>query len=110
MSCRRLSERQLEILNYNFQDQVSFFKGAFSFDFNNGDSHSVVLSDVGGHWAGEAIGKLASAGVLAGYGDGTFKPNKTISREEMVIILSRIVKRKHDSGTVPIDHRQSAWI
>jgi hypothetical protein len=56
-----------------------------------GASKSVALNDVGSHWAKDAINKLASAGVLAGYGDGTFKPNKTISREDMVMILSRIV-------------------
>ncbi|WP_440603103.1 S-layer homology domain-containing protein [Bacillus sp. GB_SG_008] len=39
----------------------------------------------------DAIEKLASAGVITGYDDRTFKPNKTINREKMVIILSRIV-------------------
>ncbi|MCJ8011506.1 S-layer homology domain-containing protein [Paenibacillus sp. KQZ6P-2] len=51
----------------------------------------VELSDIQSHWAKDAINNLASAGVINGYGDGSFKPNKTISREEMVIILSRIV-------------------
>ncbi|CAG9611665.1 S-layer protein [Bacillus rhizoplanae] len=46
------------------------------------------MTDTGGK---DAIEKLASAGVITGYDDGTFKPNKTINRENMVIILSRIV-------------------
>ncbi|MNI04748.1 Cellulosome-anchoring protein precursor [compost metagenome] len=57
----------------------------------SGASGPVELNDVDSHWAREVIEKLASAGVLVGYGDGTFKPDKTISREEMVLILSRIV-------------------
>ncbi|MCJ8011502.1 S-layer homology domain-containing protein [Paenibacillus sp. KQZ6P-2] len=62
------------------------------FDVNGGSTKNVVeLSDINSHWAKDAINNLASAGVINGYGDGTFKPNKTISREEMVIILSRIV-------------------
>ncbi|NOU98500.1 S-layer homology domain-containing protein [Paenibacillus planticolens] len=61
------------------------------FDINGGANQSVALNDIDSHWAKDAIEKLASAGVIAGYGDGTFKPDKTISREEMVIILSRIV-------------------
>ncbi|MBP1963095.1 S-layer homology domain-containing protein [Paenibacillus aceris] len=61
------------------------------FDINGGANQSVILNDIENHWGKEAIEKLASAGVIAGYGDGTFKPDKTISREEMVIILSRIV-------------------
>jgi hypothetical protein len=51
----------------------------------------VALNDVDGHWAQDAISKFVAAGVLSGYGDGTFQPNKAISRQEMVMILSRLV-------------------
>ncbi|TXK83539.1 S-layer homology domain-containing protein [Paenibacillus sp. N3.4] len=61
------------------------------FDISGSANHSIVLSDIGSHWAKDAIEKLANAGVLGGYDDGTFKPDQTISREEIVIILSRIV-------------------
>ncbi|WP_431091182.1 S-layer homology domain-containing protein [Paenibacillus sp. 8b26] len=61
------------------------------FDISGDADHSAAMSDISSHWAKEAIEKLASAGVIGGYGDGTFKPNQTISREEIVIILSRIV-------------------
>ncbi|MEC0238309.1 S-layer homology domain-containing protein [Paenibacillus dokdonensis] len=65
------------------------------FDISGAAGHSVTLSDVGNHWAKDAIEKLTSAGILNGYGDGAFKPNQTISREEIVIILSRIVNLDH---------------
>jgi hypothetical protein len=52
---------------------------------------SVTLGDVATHWAKSSIDKLTSLGVLSGYGDGTFRPDRTISREEMIIIISRIV-------------------
>lgn len=61
------------------------------FDINGGGNQPVVLNDINSHWAKEAIEKLAIAGVITGYDDGTFKPDKTINREQMVIILSRIV-------------------
>ncbi|MNI19520.1 Cellulosome-anchoring protein precursor [compost metagenome] len=61
------------------------------FDINGGINPSVVLNDIDSHWAKTAIEKLASAGVIAGYEDATFKPDKTISREEMVVIISRII-------------------
>jgi len=35
--------------------------------------------------------ELAKAGVIGGYGDSTFRPDNNISRQEMVMILSRIV-------------------
>jgi hypothetical protein len=61
--------------------------------FNIGSSanHSLALNDIDSHWAKEVIENLARAGVIAGYEDGTFRPDQTISREEMVVILSRVV-------------------
>ncbi|BFT69167.1 cadherin-like beta sandwich domain-containing protein [Paenibacillus sp. P36] len=61
------------------------------FDINGGDNTSTVLKDVGSHWAKGAIEKFVKAGVISGYEDGTFQPDKTITREEMVVMLSRIV-------------------
>ena len=40
-------------------------------------------------WYGKAVTALASAGVLSGYNDGTFLPEKTITRAEFVTALSR---------------------
>ncbi|MFC0211573.1 S-layer homology domain-containing protein [Paenibacillus chartarius] len=59
--------------------------------FTVSGTKQVQLNDVGSHWAHDAIEQFASAGVIGGYGDGTFQPDRTISREEMVLILSRIV-------------------
>jgi YVTN family beta-propeller protein len=56
-----------------------------------GGSKNPALKDIEGHWAKDAIENLTAAGVLSGYGDGTFRPDKKITREEMVVILSRIV-------------------
>ncbi|MCY9660988.1 cadherin-like beta sandwich domain-containing protein [Paenibacillus chondroitinus] len=61
------------------------------FDINGGDNTSTVLKDVGSHWAQGAIERFVKAGVISGYEDGTFKPDKTITREEMVVMLSRII-------------------
>ena len=35
------------------------------------------------HWAYDAVAKLAQAGIVDGYGDGTFKGDKTMTRYEM---------------------------
>ncbi len=43
--------------------------------------------DVDGHWAEDAIARLLDAGVLAGYGDGTFRPDATLSRAAFVKML-----------------------
>lgn len=42
-------------------------------------------------WAQEYIIRLASKGVLNGYGDGTFKPNQKISRIETIVAAVRLM-------------------
>ncbi|MBU8907607.1 S-layer homology domain-containing protein [Desertibacillus haloalkaliphilus] len=41
------------------------------------------------HWALEEIGASAEAGIIGGYPDGEFKPEQTLSRQEMAAILVR---------------------
>jgi hypothetical protein len=41
------------------------------------------------HWSYDAVTKLASAGIVDGYGDGTFRGDKTISRYEMAQIVAK---------------------
>lgn len=45
------------------------------------------LSDIDGHKNQKAIQYLADQGVIGGYEDGTFKPNKTVNRAELLKIL-----------------------
>ncbi|MEC0231628.1 S-layer homology domain-containing protein [Paenibacillus alba] len=61
------------------------------FDIQGGSHPGTAMKDVGSHWAKDAIQKLVEAGIINGYEDGTFKPENTITREEMVILLSRIL-------------------
>ncbi|RTE05543.1 hypothetical protein EJQ19_24890 [Paenibacillus whitsoniae] len=61
------------------------------FDLKGGDNPSTTLKDIDRHWAKDALKKLQDAGVIGGYDDDTFKPDNTITREEMVIMLSRVV-------------------
>ena len=64
------------------------------------------LSDLNGYWGSDNIHKLTSAGVLKGYGDGTFRPNNTISRQEMVVILSRVVNMSLvQSSSSPVEFK-----
>ncbi|WP_426451764.1 immunoglobulin-like domain-containing protein [Paenibacillus sp. S-38] len=59
--------------------------------FQVSGSQQVNLQDIGDHWAADAIQQFAAAGVIGGYGDGTFQPDRTISREEIVVIMSRLI-------------------
>ncbi|NIK69720.1 carbohydrate binding domain-containing protein [Paenibacillus sp. BK720] len=48
------------------------------------------FQDLKGHWAESAVNRMASFGVVSGYGDGAFKPGSPISRAEFIVMLDRI--------------------
>ncbi|TLS52026.1 hypothetical protein FE782_11655 [Paenibacillus antri] len=49
-----------------------------------------AFSDVRpGDWHAGAVGAAAKAVLIAGYADGTFQPDRTITRQEMAVIVSR---------------------
>ena len=46
-----------------------------------------------GHWAYDSINKLAAAGVIDGYGDGTFGGDKLMTRYEMAQIVAKAMAK-----------------
>ena len=53
------------------------------------------------HWSYDAVNKLAQAGIVEGYGDGTFRGDRTITRYEMAIIVGKAMEHtdKADAET-----------
>ncbi len=49
------------------------------------------------HWAYDAVNKLAQAGIVDGYGDGTFRGDKTITRYEMAQIVAKAMNKNLNS-------------
>ena len=49
------------------------------------------------HWAYGAVNKLAQAGIVDGYGDGTFRGDKTITRYEMAQIVAKAMNKDLNS-------------
>lgn len=45
------------------------------------------------HWAYDSISKLAAAGLVIGYPDGTFGGQRTLTRYEMAMVFARILDR-----------------
>ena len=56
----------------------------------------VTVDDVTGHWAEEAIRWCMEMGLMRGYEDGTFQPDKPVTRAELAVILDRL--DKEDDG------------
>ena len=51
------------------------------------------FKDTTGHWAQAQIEQLAKLGILGGYPDGTFQPDKPITRAEVAAIVSRLLEK-----------------
>lgn len=61
------------------------------------------FSDVVNHWAKDYINKAAAAGWVNGYSDGTFGPQKYITRAEVMTIINRMLVRYVDAEGVHAD-------
>lgn len=56
---------------------------------NKDQTYEAPFSDVTGIACAQAVGYLASYGILTGYPDGTFRPNAPISRAAFAVLLHR---------------------
>ncbi len=61
------------------------------------------FSDTKGNTHGEAINSLVKLGVISGYPDGTFKPNKTLTRSDVVKLLGKYLVAQNYK--VPADYK-----
>lgn len=48
------------------------------------------VDDVTGHWAEKSIRRCIERGLLRGYPDGSFQPDKPVTRAELAVILDRM--------------------
>lgn len=55
-------------------------------------AHTAALSDMAGQWYEVEISSATEAGLVNGYEDGSFRPNEFVSREELAVILSRVLE------------------
>ncbi|WP_424151926.1 S-layer homology domain-containing protein, partial [Selenomonas noxia] len=64
--------------------------GAASTTFAAANPFSDVPRD---HWAYDAVTQLAADGVVEGYGDGTFRGDRSITRYEMAQMVARAMAK-----------------
>ncbi|MFD0715768.1 S-layer homology domain-containing protein [Paenibacillus sp. GCM10027626] len=61
----------------------------------------VSLSDIKGHWAQQEIEQAVRLGIVQGYADQSFRPNQSISRQELVAMLARALKPASSNEAAP---------
>lgn len=54
-------------------------------------SISAPFTDIQGHWASKEIAEATKQGLIRGFPDGTFRPEQTISQEEFLVMIERVI-------------------
>ncbi len=65
------------------------------------------FSDTEEHWAKKHILAAASAGVVEGYGDGTFGPDDKVTREQVAVMVARLLELEPTGGETAFDDNDS---
>jgi N-acetylmuramoyl-L-alanine amidase len=73
------------------------------------NSEKAAFSDIGAHWAKDAITSAFEKGLLNGYDDGTFRPEHAITRAEFLQILYNIYGNAGSSDVTFSDVSADAW-
>ncbi len=68
-----------------------------------------AFSDVEGHWAQETIEQMAEKSVVAGYPDGTFRPDDKITRAEAVQLLQNMYRYPVEITGEFTDVAEDSW-
>ena len=55
-----------------------------------GENLAKYPTDIKGHYAEEEIKKFIDLGIVKGYPDNTFRPDESVSRAELLIVLTRL--------------------
>lgn len=73
------------------EEAAAFISRAISIDVSKSVAH---FSDIDAErWSFDEISALADSGIITGYPDGTFRPEKVIDRGEMAALLNRITSQ-----------------
>lgn len=66
--------------------------------------------DIGGHWAQPYIEALAAKGVIAGFNDGTFRPNERVTRAQFAAIVNKaFTVQSNQACSAFADVRSNFW-
>lgn len=80
---------------------------------NAAPASTAKFSDIKTHWARPFIEALAAKNIIAGYIDGTFRPNQPVDRDEFAAIVSQAFNqnqvRQINSGTMYKDVPSAYW-
>ncbi len=97
-----------------FEPETSLTRAEFAtlicrvLGYNVGKEETIYM-DVNNHWASGYINVVSKAGIMNGYGNGIFKPDENITREETIKVLSYLINDKYELGLEFTDVLKTRW-
>lgn len=85
-----------EVRPQNNITRAEFAAIAARFD-NDGDKTAAKFSDIATHWAKDEISIAYNNGWITGYPDGTFGPQRDITRAETMTLVNRVLNRQPET-------------
>ncbi|WXJ88712.1 hypothetical protein MTKAM_02710 [Moorella thermoacetica] len=71
---------------------------------------NAAFSDLNGHWAQKQVQAWADKGMVSGYPDGTFQPDKAVTRAEFVALVNRAMNKQNPAATADFsDVKTGDW-
>ena len=71
-------------------------------------SYGEVL-DIENHWAKTDIVYLMEKGIMEGYSDRTFRPNRNITRAEFLKVVNNVFQFKEEADIAFKDVKENSW-
>ena len=95
-------------VNFVIGDDVSVSENG---EVNIVEDNKNYFKDTENHWAYESINNMYNRGIVNGYGDGTFKPDNTVTRAEFVKMITNAVAfaTSNTEGISFSDVSNTAW-
>lgn len=59
-----------------------------------------AFADIGGHWAEANILEAEKKGMITGYTDGSFRPDRTVTRAEFAVMLAKALKLQNEEAVL----------
>lgn len=92
------SKRFSALLALIFVLQLVFPSGTFA-----------AATDISGHWSQESLERMISLGIMAGYTDGSIKPDNNITRAEFITIVNKAFGIETTTEISFTDVKDNAW-
>lgn len=58
----------------------------------------VILTDTKMHWAAAPILIMSSNGLVGGYADGTYRPDRSVTRAEYAVFMTRVIRFEREAA------------